>query len=579
MTPEKPTFKPEVSTSTGVFGQYPPLFLGLLLLWALINITQASLTEITHDEAYYWMYSRFMDWGYFDHPPMIALFIKIGIWLMPGEPGVRLLTIIAQIGTLTILWHLIENREANRNNILLFFGLAASVVMFEVYGFVATPDSPLLLFSALFLLAYKRFIARQDTPALLWLAFSMAAMMYSKYHGILVILFVMASNPRLILLYRFWLAGIIAIMLFMPHILWQIDHDYPSLRYHLIARSRPANLRHVLEYLPNQLVSFNPFFLGLGMYAMFKTKAADLFERALYFIVFGFLLFFLVTTLRGHVEPHWTITAALPMIILLHRRISSHPEWLKYTRWVLFPTLLILLLIRVALIIDFLPIHLKFQGEKAWHTHLASIAGDTPVIFRNSYQLPSVYTFYTGHPAHSLNGVYYRHTQYDIWPFEQDLFGKPVLLVTNRNDPLATPYIFPDGKPVYLHRTEHFFAVQKLQITYELASGTRMRAGDTLHLKAELYNPYPYAIPFDVPYFPVTFHTMFVKSGNDMTVSSAWTTPVVRLLKPGERIPLTISFEVPDICTRTYNFGITLQAGINQEAFNSLITNVKVLEK
>jgi len=44
---------------------YWPLGLGLLLV---LNVMQAWLTELDPDEAYYWIYSRQLDWGYFDHP-------------------------------------------------------------------------------------------------------------------------------------------------------------------------------------------------------------------------------------------------------------------------------------------------------------------------------------------------------------------------------------------------------------------------------------------------------------------------------------------------------------------------------
>jgi hypothetical protein len=45
------------------------LFLGI---WLLINLIQAYFTGIAHDEAYYWMYSNNLAWGYFDHPPMVS---------------------------------------------------------------------------------------------------------------------------------------------------------------------------------------------------------------------------------------------------------------------------------------------------------------------------------------------------------------------------------------------------------------------------------------------------------------------------------------------------------------------------
>ena len=45
--------------------------------WTIITLIQAWGTELFDDEAYYWVYSKFLDWGYFDHPPMVALLIKM----------------------------------------------------------------------------------------------------------------------------------------------------------------------------------------------------------------------------------------------------------------------------------------------------------------------------------------------------------------------------------------------------------------------------------------------------------------------------------------------------------------------
>ncbi|QJB40690.1 hypothetical protein HF324_23770 [Chitinophaga oryzae] len=46
--------------------QYKNLF---LLTWVVLGLLQACFSELWDDEAYYWVYSRHMDWGYFDHPP------------------------------------------------------------------------------------------------------------------------------------------------------------------------------------------------------------------------------------------------------------------------------------------------------------------------------------------------------------------------------------------------------------------------------------------------------------------------------------------------------------------------------
>lgn len=559
--------------------QLPTLFLLLLSCWGLLNLTQSIFTEIGHDEAYYWMYSRALDWGYFDHPPMIALWIWAGSHFFQGTLGVRFFTVLAQLVTIILIWSLTGIKSPTNKNVITFFILAASIVMFEVYGFIATPDSPLLLFTAVFLTGYHRFLHRQDAMAIFLLATSMALLMYSKYHGLLVILFVLLSNPKILRSPRLWLAIFLSVIAYIPHLLWQLDHDFPSIRYHLYTRSRPVNIKHILNFIPNQLVAFNPFLLALAGYVLYKFRPVDLFERSLYTLSIGFFGFFFASTLRGHVEPHWTIAASIPLVIIIYGKSAEQPSLNKYIFRVIGPSILILIFLRLALIFDILPVHLQFHGQKAWTTILSQKAGDLPVVFRNSYQQPSVYSFYTGKPAIALNNIYYRHTQYDIWPSEETLFGHPALLVTNISDPGAQPLDLPNGKKMYVHEVDHFFSAQKLHIQYELNDETVWHALDTVSLQAQLINPYTYPIDFNFPYFPIACHTMFVKSGNDMTVSPAIIEPPINQLLPGQRIPVNIKFEVPDICTRKYKFALTLKAGLHQEAFSSSVTPVMVLEK
>ncbi len=50
----------------------------------------ASATPLIHDEAYYWLWSRHLDWSYLDHPPMIAYLIRLATLGGDGELWVRL---------------------------------------------------------------------------------------------------------------------------------------------------------------------------------------------------------------------------------------------------------------------------------------------------------------------------------------------------------------------------------------------------------------------------------------------------------------------------------------------------------
>lgn len=78
--------------------------------------------------------------------------------------------------------------------------------MFSFYGFFTAPDVPLLFFTAFFLYAYKNYLTDQNIKNILALSISMAGLVYSKYHAILVIGFVILSNPGLLKSYKIWLA-------------------------------------------------------------------------------------------------------------------------------------------------------------------------------------------------------------------------------------------------------------------------------------------------------------------------------------------------------------------------------------
>ena len=72
-------------------------FLILLAAWFIINMIQAICMEIMSDEAYYGLYAANLDWGYYDHPPMVALLIRISSFIFSGNLSIRFMTVILQV--------------------------------------------------------------------------------------------------------------------------------------------------------------------------------------------------------------------------------------------------------------------------------------------------------------------------------------------------------------------------------------------------------------------------------------------------------------------------------------------------
>jgi 4-amino-4-deoxy-L-arabinose transferase-like glycosyltransferase len=404
------------------------LFYLLLIAWFLLNLIQGLATELTLDEAYYWLWGQFPAAGYFDHPPMVGWLAYLGDLMFSGNLGVRLLTVVLQPVVILIL-SLIAGVQLNSyRNVFMFWLITASMIMFNAYGFITTPDVPLLFFASLFLLAYRYFLQKESFVNILLMAVSMAGMIYSKYHGGLFIVLIILSNKRLLLNYRFYVAGILAIILLLPHIGWQYQHGFPGFSYHLSDRVTGFNWYNPLEYWLNQLLVFNPFTLIACFWVMVVRKAKDQFEKSLRYVLIGFLAFFWLMSFRGHAEPHWTVLASLPMLVLIYRESLENVRLMRYLKRFVLPSLALVLIARILLMSGLLPERLGFNGKKEKYEAFQTIAGNVPVVFSGSFQGPSLYRFFTGKEATVISAIESRKTQFDLWKFDNQYDGKRVFI-------------------------------------------------------------------------------------------------------------------------------------------------------
>jgi len=528
----------------------------MLSLWFAINLSQAIFTGILSDEAYYSLWGKHLAWGYFDHPPMVAVFCYISSLLFNGNIGVRFLTVLIQIGTLSLIWRIIDDKKADKKNVHLFFILAASLIMFEALGFTTTPDVPLLFFASLFLLSYKRFLRNENYLNSLLLCISMAGMVYSKYQSILVIGFVVLSNLRLLLRPKFWMAGMGALIFLSPHFCWQYKNNFPSFQYHLVDRNNQFQLKYFLEYLPNQLAVFNPLTFGLAVYALIKYKYKDVFEKGLYFLIIGFICFFWLMAYRGHVEPHWTAVCSIPMIIVLYKKANENISIRKFVNRYVFGSLALILLVRIVLFYPPLAVKFGFNDEDKYAA-IESVASDLPVVFQSSFQPPSLYTFFSGKHSTTISSINNRRTQFDVWQFERNFEGKPVFVCANIEG-LSKKYDF-NGHFFYGFITDSFHSAMRLKVDFITLTKNEWQAGDSLKTNFTVFNPYPYIVEFNDKTFPVSLCACFItkKIKEVIPVVSSLN---ISSLKPSEKKSGRLYAIVPELPEGDYTFSININS-------------------
>ncbi len=426
----------------------PQLF---LLFWLVINLLQAAFTETHNDESYYWIYSQQLQWGYFDHPPIVALIIDLGYSLFQNELGLR----IGNVILITIaLWFLFRTIPAGCRKGPATFLFVLAMPFLNYLGFLVFPDGPLIAFGAAFLFYYQRWLENKQIRHALLLGALGAAMLYSKYHTGLFFVLILLSNLKLLRNGQFYLIAGIAIVLFLPHLWWQYANDFPSIRFHLVERTSTFEIKYLLRFVGEQILAVGPVLI-ISLFIKSKNR----FERALVFLVRGFLIFFLFSSLRGIVHVQWTSLAWLPALYLLAKYWKekfSNPWWYA----MLVPHILLTLVFRLYVATDLFPgqkigAH-YIKGQEEWYTALAEEVGDRPLVFLYDLKEPSAYSFYTGKPAIAIYPDGEKKSQYDLWGMEKKLKGKSVVIGSKRKFEGAIEFNTGGRRRVYLKRVEHF---------------------------------------------------------------------------------------------------------------------------
>jgi 4-amino-4-deoxy-L-arabinose transferase-like glycosyltransferase len=401
----------------------------------LFQVLIAANFGLSHDEAYYWLFSRHLSWGYFDHPPFVAVMIRLFSFLPHSEIAVRLGFIGLQAGSLFLVLKILNKQYWNRAFLIfLSFPLAS------FSGLLALPDMPLLFMTAVYFYFLKQYLVG-DKKAVIALGIAIAVLFYAKYHGILLIIFTIMALPHLLLRKDFWVIALLSLIFFSPHLFWQYENNFPTLRYHFLERpSSTFSVFRIFDYLGTQLILTGLFCGPVIWWRMIKTRPKSEFERALFFNSWGILIFFLVSTFSKKVEANWTISLAIPLTILG----ASFEIWQRtWAKIILCISFAIVVSSRLVFVIPDLPVKRskEFHGWDYWASRVA-LACEGGKIVANTYQIASKLSFYLDQDIPALN-LHSRKNQFDLWDW--DISGD-VCYITDQSGFTGEELLTPEKK-------------------------------------------------------------------------------------------------------------------------------------
>ena len=525
-----------------------------LSVWLVVNLIQSAFSELHYDESYYWVFSRFLDWGYYDHPPMVALFIKTSSLLMPGTLGVRLFSVLSNVAAIFILWKI---AKAYAQRLDLFILLYSSMLILHVYSFITTPDTPLFFFTVLFFYYLRKYLDNDRFDYACILGLIAACMLYSKYHAILVFAFTILAQWKLLKRPSFWLIAGMAAVLFLPHILWQVNNGYPSIEYHLFDRAS-VNYRFsfTTDFLLGQLLIVGPLTGIFLYYYVYRQKASDTFLRVLKFNCFGFLLFFLLSSFRSRIEAHWTLLAFIPFFLLAYLYLAQLPRIPRWFNRLMYINIGLIILVRVVLIFPLPGLSSikglkQFWGKTAFAKQVHAAVGDEKLIMDNGFQEISNYNFVNQTVnGFSYNARTYRKTQYDYWPIEDSLRNGPAYFASFRrhDGPMHQDSIETSRGKIYLMHIDSVRTYQKVTITAK-GMAKRVGAGTLQRVDLEIHNPYADTLSFSNSgkwkcFIEYGFTQQIYDAGNFQEIPGNYRH---LLIPPGGSVTVSTTLRMPEV--------------------------------
>jgi dolichol-phosphate mannosyltransferase len=461
--------------------------LGVAIFALLLRLIYLNQAELLPDEAYYWNYAQHMDLSFLDHPPMVAWLIWLGTAVFGNtEFGVRIGAFACGLIAMGYLYALARNlydkSTAMRTVLLLSvlpFGFASGMLM--------TPDAPLIAAWAATLYYMERALIGNCNWAWLGMGVAFGLGLLSKYTlgllGIAALVFAIFDPAA-----RRWLrrphpyfAALLALLLFSPVIIWNMEHQWASFLFQSARRidksydfSMHVLIMQILILLtPTGFLAAALALLGCAP-ASPETEGTVLAKRHRLFILVltvvplgVFLSYSIFYSMSSHLfwnGPVWL--AVLPAIAWMMGQTGEAGTIIRRLQKAWKPTITIALLLYATLLhyavlgLPWVPYPSFVMNNYFWHAasneiekieaDLRHSTGREPIVVgMNKFSAASALAFYDhdggAMEVRSRNMFGGSAVMYELWHPSQLPTPQPIILVGTKQQELEYD---SEGKPL-----------------------------------------------------------------------------------------------------------------------------------
>ncbi len=289
-----------------------------------LRLLYAGLVELMPEETYYWNYAQHLDYGYLDHPPMVAWLIRAATAIFgQTQFAVRAPAILCGLLTASFVYRLTRNAFGEAAA-LASLALTQALPFFFLSGLLMTPDAPMTAAWAACLYFLERALVAGDAGAWWRAGIALGIGLVSKYTILLLVIVAAAyivwdpASRRWLRRTEPYVAGLCALAVFSPVLIWNSQHEWASFAFQTSRRLAEAPRFALPNLIGSVLVLLTPTGALALVLAMNPQRAQPAAARRLLTLAALLpLAVFFIFSLRHQVKLDWTgapWVAALPLL-------------------------------------------------------------------------------------------------------------------------------------------------------------------------------------------------------------------------------------------------------------------------
>jgi len=400
------------------------------------------------DEAHYMLYARFLDWSYFDHPPLVGWTHYIfNLFFGENEFSARLPAFLLGVVSSFYLYGYLKRYFSVDVALFGVLAMNASVMLNAMFLFLL-PESFLLFF--VFPIIYYVDKIEQDSSLknYIWLGVWLGLAGLAKYSAVffippILLYLAIKKEWKLIFSYKTAVVILLGLLFVSPVIYWNVENDFISFAYQgsHVAGSE-FSLGKFFQSLGAQL-SYSPLLFLVAVYGFLKV-CLDMFKyRDFTFLLPAllsafFAIFFIYFAFFDTVLPHWS---ALFYIIFIPigsgLLLKSFPKVAKVTVYFSVVLLFIIFFELNFKLFPYKDFNTPFRDTVGWDEMMEeakNIVEKNPnpkkaIAVANWTQGSRAKYYYSG--SDEVFVLDRRYDQFDLWE-SSDFAGKDVLLIDTK---------------------------------------------------------------------------------------------------------------------------------------------------